>query len=71
MTPKEKAEILLNKMYECADPLYKYPMCFDTARQTALIAVNEILESFVINLSNDQLEFWEQVKKEILDKKKI
>jgi hypothetical protein len=44
MTPKEKAEELFNKMYQVNDIMGNYPMCFDTAKQCALIAVEEILK---------------------------
>ena len=44
MTPKEKAKELFNKMYHVDDPMGNYPMCFDTAKQCALIAVDEIIE---------------------------
>ena len=46
MTPKEKAKELYNKMYMVDDPIGNYPMCFDTAKQCALIAVEEILKQF-------------------------
>jgi hypothetical protein len=42
MTPKEKAEELFYKFMNPVDKLHKYPMCFDTAKQCALIAVEEI-----------------------------
>jgi hypothetical protein len=41
MTPKEKAIELFNKMYLVDDPMGNYPMCFDTAKQCALIAIDE------------------------------
>ena len=44
MIPKEKAKELFDKMYNSKDQLRKYPMCFDTSKQCALIAVDEILE---------------------------
>ena len=66
MTPEEKAIELVNKMYRCADPLYKYPMCRDTAIQTSLILINEILESFLVNIPEHQIKYWENVKQEII-----
>jgi hypothetical protein len=42
MTPKEKAEELFYKFMNPVDELHKYSMCFDTAKQCALIAVEEI-----------------------------
>ena len=68
MTPKEKAEKLFDNMMSCIDDLHKYPMCYDTAKQASLIAVNEILESFIINIPKHQMEFWEVVKEELLKK---
>lgn len=44
MTPKEKAKDLFNKMYIVDDPMGNYPMCFETAKQCALIAVDEMLD---------------------------
>ena len=61
MIPKEKAKVLFDKMYMVDDPMGNYPMCFDTAKQCALIAVNEIL----CKPTPKQKIFWEQVKHEI------
>lgn len=44
MTPQEKAKELFDKMYLVDDPMGNYPMCFDTAKQCALIAVEEMLD---------------------------
>ena len=61
MTPKEKAEQLLNRFY------------FDTtlneleaSKECALIAVDEIL--FIVSKYNDtqaEVSYWQEVKKEI------
>ena len=66
MIPKEKAKELVDKMYMIDDPIGNYPMCFDTAKQCALIAVDEIINS-VDNehVSDIYNEFWENVKQEI------
>ena len=68
MTPKEKAKELFNKMYMVEDPMGNYPMCFDTAKQCALIAVDEIIlqcwDYREIDLGIS-LEYWEEVKQEI------
>jgi hypothetical protein len=45
MTPKEKAKELFDKYMKPIDGLHKYPMCFDTSKQCALIAVDEIINS--------------------------
>lgn len=44
MTPKEKAKELFDKMYMVEDPMVNYPMCFDTAKQCAMISVYEIIK---------------------------
>lgn len=61
MTPKEKAEELFLKMYNTEDPLNKYPMCFDTAKQCALIAVDEVISY----CHAEHIEYWEKVKNEL------
>ena len=63
MTPKEKARYIFSNMYKVSDILGKYPMCFDTSKQCALIAVDEILSAHLFDL--DEKEFWQQVKTEI------
>lgn len=69
MTPKEKAKELYKEFYLVSDELHKYPMCHDTSKQCALIAVNEILS--YINRMNQMtphhlsLEGWQEVKSEI------
>jgi len=71
MTPKEKAEKLFNQMYMAEDPMGSYPMCFDTAKQCAIILVEEILRvrnNFIQTL--DQEYFWEEVHREIKNYKK-
>jgi hypothetical protein len=68
MTPKEKAEQLLNRFY------------FDTtlneleaSKECALIAVDEIIEQYEFDVASDvknkrfmaKLNYWDEVKKEI------
>ena len=67
MTPKEKAKELFDKMYMVDDPMGNYPMCFDTAKQCALIAVDEIINHIRVNLGGGthQGVFWLEVRKEI------
>jgi hypothetical protein len=80
MTPKENAKQLFDKMYMVDDPMGNYPMCFDTAKQCALIAVDEILNEIPeffkdsiqtfkgdikIDVPNCSYDFWKQVKHEI------
>lgn len=69
MTPKEKAKELFDKMYLVDDPMGNYPMCFDTAKQCALIAVDEILNDDWYIPSFDEMterkKYWQEVKNEI------
>jgi hypothetical protein len=69
MTPREKAKDLFEAMYQVTDKYNKYPMCFNTAKQCAIIAVDEILESNPTLISCDGAElnyaYWIDVKKEI------
>jgi hypothetical protein len=62
MTPKEKAKELFDKYYSITGP-------FTEAKQCALIAVDEIKEQLLHNLSNDvsaiHAIYWEKVKQEI------
>jgi hypothetical protein len=64
MTPKEKAEELVNK-YLLATPI---PFHIEDAKQCALICVDEILQE-IENIDDGQTfipyEYWGQVKKEI------
>jgi len=63
MSPQDKAEVLFDMMYNVEDPMCEYPMCFYTAKQCALIAVDEILE--LDDFSVEGREYWQQVKTEI------
>jgi hypothetical protein len=60
MTPKEKAEELVDKFvqYTPADSEFEYPY----AKKCALIAVNEILE---IIFSDYDWQYWNEVKQEL------
>jgi hypothetical protein len=64
MTPKEKAEELVNKYWDDITDLF-----FEEAKQCALIAVDEILKfTYSLKFGNalsDELEYWEEVKQEI------
>ena len=69
MTPKEKAQELIDKMYSS----YSYP--FDitvrrrSAKQCALIAVDEIIANIEPSVSMDVIEsrikYWQEAKQEI------
>ena len=68
MTPKEKAHELVDKMYMVDDPMGNYPMCFDTTKQCALIAVDELINQCWNYREIDlglALDYWQEVKQEI------
>jgi hypothetical protein len=74
ITPEQKAKELIDKMYNTDDPMGNYPMCFDTAKQCALIAVEEIIKRTrsvdtmppnYQKIDENTKEYWEQVKIEI------
>jgi hypothetical protein len=65
MTPKEKANEIFNKMYQVDDIMGNYPMCFDTAKQCALIAVDEIISSIDAEEHFILYNYWQKVKQEI------
>jgi hypothetical protein len=50
-------------MYFVDDSMGNYPMCFETAKQCALITVDEIRDN--LPLITDIQIFWQQVKQEI------
>ena len=62
MTPKEKAKELFDKMLNEIDKT-----CDDyfTAKQCALMAVDEILKVSLFFKLIAETEYWEEVKKEI------
>jgi hypothetical protein len=60
MKPKEKALSLLDKIkYESNDKNEKR-----RNSNLGLILCNEILESFIIRLTPDQFEYWNEVRNE-------
>lgn len=66
MTPKEKAQELINKFIEPAKSYYsdiEWKEKNYKARQCAIIAVDEILNAHLFDL--DEKEYWQQVKQEI------
>lgn len=67
MTPKEKAEELVNKFRIVSYGKYSLPTK-NNAKKCALIAVNEILEEHRFDDSdyaNRKFKFWQEVKQEI------
>ena len=71
MMPKEKAEELIHKFAKPIDALHKYPMCYETSKQCALIAVDEIISLMIkfhgrhIEDNISEIEYWQKVKQEI------
>ena len=62
MTPKEKADELVERMYACAE-INQY-----TAKRCALIAVDEIFFALKYNLdgaTSGSVKYWQEVKQEI------
>lgn len=64
MTPREKAEELVNKMKY---PLHGVYIISHVANELALILVDEILEALHENAWQNRLiiDYWEEVKQEI------
>jgi hypothetical protein len=63
-TPKEKAKELVNKFSDLEDG----EMYIGKAKQCALIAIDEIINSIVITdltIADNQFKYWEKVKSEI------
>lgn len=71
MTPKEKAQELVNKMFNCdkSTPEESMAMLYPHAKQCALIAVDEILDVDCFDMSEEHfdnhIEYWQEVKDEI------
>jgi hypothetical protein len=61
MTPKEKAQELFDKMLYC----YQGHIDEYTAKQCALIAVDEILQELHIIYQHHERNLWVEVKQEI------
>jgi len=68
MTPKEKAEELVDK-FKLKQNFFTNSFIKTTAKQCALIAVNEILnefpQGFKGNFEERRKQYWQEVKKEI------
>lgn len=69
MTPKEKAEELVGKMIPHTRVFHGvlgWEDYQDSAKQCALIAVDEIINQYYTHTDNvTQHEYWQQVKQEI------
>ena len=64
MTPKEKAEELVEKFYKYAHGLTEN-VFKQNAKQCALIAVDEVIDALDQSLVDADIEYWKQVKEEI------
>jgi hypothetical protein len=74
MTPKEKAEQLIDKFYQTTpneawinEPIgiAKEYKAYNQAKDCALIMIEEILCNSTFLLSNGELYYWREVKQEI------
>jgi hypothetical protein len=71
MTPKEKAEYLIEKYYQKSPELFGTSKAMFYAKQCALICVDEIISIMItfngreIENNIDKINFWQQVKTEI------
>ena len=68
MTAKDKAKELFDKMYFVDDPIGNYPMCFETAKQCALIAIDEMInwkETLFVTEGSMAYQYLLKVKQEI------
>jgi hypothetical protein len=71
MTPKEKAQELVNKMFNCdkSTPEESMAMLYPHAKQCALIAVDEIINTLKTMhkymVFPKQVIYWQEVKTEI------
>jgi hypothetical protein len=68
MDAKHTAYELFEKMYNVEDPMGNYPMCFETAKKCALIAIDETLELLKILEINNS--YFLEVKEELKTLKK-
>ncbi len=69
MTPKQKAKYLVDKfMNVSSNKMSDHSrMYFPTAKECALISVNELSEATYLLVNKNQLflEYWQEVKQEI------
>jgi hypothetical protein len=61
MTPKEKAKELADKFLQYTPVEYEY----EYAKQCALIAVDEIIQTYHSPMDDEQIQEWQEVKQEI------
>jgi hypothetical protein len=67
MTPKEKAEELVNTYFHIIDNAHPLTDIMVSAKQCALIAVNETLRALHFNVwtNVEEIKYWKEVKQEI------
>ena len=68
MTHKEKAKELVEKYLKKIGPYHAETKTKELAKQSALICVDEVLESLWNtghSFSNDEIKYWQEVKQEI------
>ena len=69
MAAKDKAKELFDKMYKSDHVNSNYPMCFDSAKECALIAIDEMLDirnGLYLNEDSIIHQYLMDVKQEIL-----
>jgi hypothetical protein len=65
MTPEEKANNLCMKFLIQTTTIIPYGINKTIAKECALIAVDEILDTIKWCIGDSQVEYWQDVKKEI------
>jgi hypothetical protein len=69
MTPKEKAKELYNKFYNTSSHPHHVESRKNNAKQCALIAVDEIINTHLLSEKNifgiHPVDYWQEVKQEI------
>jgi hypothetical protein len=64
MTPKEKAEELVKKMYAVHSSSAS-DITLHFAKQCALVAVDEMIEELIVTDFANRFPYWQEVKQEI------
>jgi hypothetical protein len=64
MTPKEKAEELVNEFYNYTMDVIILSTSLECSKQCALITINKMIEA-VYDLDDDSVDYYREVKYEI------
>jgi hypothetical protein len=64
MTPKEKAEELVNEFYNYTMDVIILSKSLECSKQCALITINQMIEA-VYDLDDDSVDYYREVKYEI------